>query len=158
MNTLPNFLVTITRQVMRNGTAACCALLLAAFSVRGADTKTILFDQPVSTHAFTLKDINPELPADWTGYDFLVVEFRASSSQRFELGLQTGEKLISKRIMPFPGVWVRASIPLSFYRQGLGNASDLAATVNHPRNSYWINIEGGGFGPTTNAVSYTHLR
>lgn len=157
MNILPNVLATITRQVTRNGTAACCFLLLAVFPVRGADTKTITFDQPISTHAFTLKDINPELPADWTGYDFLVVEFRASSSQRFELGLQTGDKLISKRIMPFPGVWVRASIPLSFYRQGLGNASDLAATVNHPRNSYWINIEGGGFGPTTNVLGLSFV-
>jgi hypothetical protein len=59
----------------------------------------------------------PCRPADWTGYDYLVLEFRASSSQRFELGLQTGDKLISKRIHPFPGVWLRASIPLRFYRR-----------------------------------------
>jgi len=126
--------------------AALCAFSL---TVLGADPKTIVFNQPVSTQQWTLKEINPDLPADWTPFDFLVIEFRASSSQRFELGLQTADQLISKRIHPFPGVWVRASIPLRFYRQGLGNASDLAATVNQPRNSYWINIEGGGNGPTT---------
>ena len=109
----------------------------------------ITFDQPVSAREWSLAEINPALPADWTGFDFLVLEYRASSSQRFELGLKTATQHVSKRIHPFAGVWVRASIPLRFYRQGLGNASDLAATVNQPRNSYWINIEAGGHGPTT---------
>jgi hypothetical protein len=116
----------------------------------GAKSNTVTFNQPVSTTEWTLKEINPDLPSDWTGYDFLVIEFRATSNQRFELGLNMSPKSVSKRIHPYPGVWVRASIPLRFYRQGLGNASDLAATVNQPRNSYWINIEAGGHGPTTN--------
>ena len=124
-------------------------LVLAAFRA-SAVTNTVTFDKPVSTCEWTLKEINPDLPSDWTGYDFLVIEFRASSNQRFELGLKMSPKSVSKRIHPYPGVWVRASIPLRFYRQGLGNGSDLAATVNQPRNSYWINIEGGGYGPTTN--------
>ncbi len=115
-----------------------------------AKSKTVTFNKPVSTYEWTLKEINPDLPSDWTGYDFLVIEFRATSNQRFELGLKMSPKSVSKRIHPYPGVWVRASIPLRFYRQGLGNASDLAATVNQPRNSYWINIEAGSHGPTTN--------
>jgi hypothetical protein len=127
-------------------------LLLCACPALGADVGTAVFDKPVSTQQWTLKELNPGLPADWTGYDFLVLEFRASSSQRFELGLQTPGKLISKRIHPYPGVWVRASIPLRFYREGLGNGTDLAATVNQPRNSYWINIESGGNGPTTDVL------
>ena len=93
-------------------------LCLAALSARGADPKTIVFNQTVATQQWTLKELNPDLPSDWTGYDFLVLEFRASSSQRFELGLQTADQLISKRIHPFPGVWVRAAIPLRFYRRG----------------------------------------
>jgi hypothetical protein len=116
----------------------------------GAESKIATFNKPVSTYEWTLKEINPDLPSDWTGYDFLVIEFRATSSQRFELGLNMSPKSVSKRIHPYPGVWVRASIPLRFYRQGLGNASDLAATVNQPRNSYWINIEAGSHNPTTN--------
>jgi hypothetical protein len=127
-----------------------CLLLFAPLSANADGTKLVVFDQPVSTHEWTLKAINPGLPADWTGYDFLVLEFRASSSQRFELGLKTTQGDIAKRIHPYPGVWVRASVPLRYYRQGLGNAQDLAATVNQPRDSYWINIEGGGSGPTTN--------
>jgi hypothetical protein len=121
------------------------AALLATVSPTSAETNTVTFDKPVSTYEWTLKEINPDLPSDWTGYDFLVIEFRASSSQRFELALKMSPKSVSKRIHPYPGVWVRASIPLRYYRQGLGNGSDLAATVNQPRNAYWINIEAGGY-------------
>jgi hypothetical protein len=120
-----------------------------ALAAGAAETQTVVFDQPVATREWTLAELNPDLPADWTGYDFLVLEFRASSPQRFELGLKTAQGFISKRIHPFPGVWLRASIPLRFFRQGLGDGVDLAATVNQPRNSYWINIEAGGHGPTT---------
>jgi len=132
-------------------------LFLTTLALNAAEPKTIVFDQPVSTQKFTLKEINPDLPADWSDYDFLVLEFRATSSQRFELGLQTADKLISKRIHPYPNVWVRASIPLRFYRNPLGNAADLAATVNQPRNSYWINIEGGGNGPTGNVTGLSFV-
>ena len=125
-----------------------CALTLPVMAQD--EIKSVTFDKPVSTYEWPLKEINPALPSDWTGCNFLVVEFRASSNQRFELGLQMSPKPVSKRIHPYPGVWVRASIPLRFYRQGLGNGSDLAATVNQPRNSYWINIEAGGYGATTN--------
>ena len=118
-------------------------------SVQATENKVIHFNEPVSTQEWTLAQINPDLPADWTGYDFLVMEFRASSSQRFELALKTAQGNVSKRIHPYAGVWVRAAIPLRFYRQGLGDGYDLAATVNQPRNSYWINIEAGGHGPTT---------
>jgi hypothetical protein len=126
------------------------AALLTTVGPASAETNNVTFNKPVSTYEWTLKEINPDLPSDWTGYDFLVIEFRASSNQRFELGLRMSPKSVSKRIHPYPGVWVRASIPLRFYGQGLGNGSDLAATVNQPRSSYWINIEAGGYGPTTN--------
>jgi hypothetical protein len=142
--------------LLRAGTFLA-GLLLFALPLHADPLKTIVFNRPVSTQQWTLKEINPDLPPDWTGYDYLVLELRASSSQRFELGLQTPGKLISKRIHPFPGVWLRASIPLRSYRQGLGNALDLAATVNQPRNSYWINIEAGGNGPTTNVLGMSFI-
>jgi hypothetical protein len=80
-----------------------------------------------------LAAFDPQLPHDWSDAEFLVVEFRASSSQRFELALIGDEGTVSKRIHPFPNVWARASIPLRFYRQGLGDADELASTVNQPR-------------------------
>jgi hypothetical protein len=109
-----------------------------------------------SEHTWPLAELNPELPADWTGYEFLVIEFKASSSQRFDLGLETPDGRSAKRIGPFAGVWVRASIPLRFYRSPAGNGADLAATFNQPRSSYWINIGGGSrTGPTTNVAGIT---
>jgi hypothetical protein len=96
-----------------------------------------------------LAELSADLPADWTGYDFLVLELKASSSQKIELGLETPAGRIWKKIHPYPGVWVRASIPLRYYRQPAGDGIDLAATFNQPRSSYWINIDGGGHGPLT---------
>jgi hypothetical protein len=105
------------------------------------------FSSDVATVQWPLADIDPALPSDWSDAEFLVVEFRSSTSQRFELGLVSDEGNVSKRIHPFPAVWVRASIPLRYFRQGLGDADELASTVNQPRNSYWINIEAGGHAP-----------
>ncbi|HET9863928.1 MAG TPA: hypothetical protein VFP37_10830 [Steroidobacteraceae bacterium] len=115
------------------------------------------FASEVATVQWPLAALDPALPRDWKDFEFLVVEFRASSSQRFELGLVSDEGNVSKRIHPLANVWVRASIPLRFFRQGLGDADELASTVNQPRNSYWINIEAGGHAPVehVSAISVT---
>lgn len=104
---------------------------------------------------WTLAELNSNLPADWTAYRFLVIEFRASSSQRFNLGLNTPGGCYKKLIGPFAGVWTRAVIPLRFYRAPAGNGVDLAATFNQPHDSYWINIHHGGYGPLTNVTALT---
>jgi hypothetical protein len=115
------------------------------------------FASDVSTVTWPLAAFDAGLATDWSEAEFLVVEFRSSTSQRFELGLVSDEGNVSKRIHPFANVWVRASIPLRFYRQGLGDADELASTVNQPRASYWINIEAGGHAPlkTVRAISVT---
>lgn len=138
--------------------AVSCSALLALCALtplQAFNAKKVVFDKPVAAYEWTLAELDPALPSDWTGYEFLVVEFKSSTSQRFELGVKTAEQLISKRIHPYAGVWVRASIPLRFYREGLGDANDLAATVNQPRNSYWINIESGGHGSTAHVQGMT---
>lgn len=121
-----------------------------AFTASAALPVQATFTGPKSERVWTLKELNTDLPSDWTPYQFLVLEFKASSSQRFDLGLRTSAGQVSKRIGPFAGVWVRAAIPLRFYRKPAGDGADLAATFNQPRNSYWINIHTGAFGPTTN--------
>src|SRR5262245_17856721 len=131
-------------------------LLLTGLDCWAAPQKAT-FASDVSTVQWPLAELDPALPGDWKDFEFLVVEFRASSSQRFELGLVGPAGSVSKRIHPLANVWVRASIPLRFYRQGLGDADELASTVNQPRNSYWINIEAGGHGPVdeVRAISLT---
>ncbi len=123
------------------------ALLLASFVNAHAAPQKATFASDVSTTQWSIAEIDPALPADWGDAEYLVVELRSSTSQRFELGLVSDTGTVSKRIHPYANVWVRAAIPLRFYRQGLGDADELASTVNQPRASYWINIEAGGHGP-----------
>lgn len=124
--------------------AAACA----ATHARGALPVQTTFTGAKAARTWPLAELGADLPADWTPYGFLVLEFKASSSQRFDLGIETAGGRLTKRIGPFAGVWVRAAIPLRFYREPPGSAIDLAATFNQPRRSYWINI-GGRIGPTT---------
>ncbi len=126
--------------------AGCC---LAAAAAHAALPVRTAFAGLRSERAWPLEELGAGLPSDWTGYEFLVLEFKASSSQRFDLGLETPQGRIAKRIGPFAGVWVRAAIPLRFYRQPAGDGIDMAATYNQPRNSYWINIHTSSHGPLT---------
>jgi hypothetical protein len=130
-------------------------ITIAAGTARAALPVQATFTGSKGEQVWPLKELDPQLPADWTSYDFLVLEFKASSSQRFELGLDTPNGRLAKRIGPFAGVWVRASIPLRYYRKPAGDGADLAATFNQPRNSYWINIHSSGYGPTTNVSAIT---
>jgi hypothetical protein len=122
-------------------------------SAHAALPVTATFAGIKSEHVWPLTALATNLPADWSPYKFLVIEFKAASSQRFDLGLETPAGRYAKRIGPFAGVWVRASIPLRFYRSPAGNGIDLAATFNQPRRSYWINIHSSGYGPLTNVTA-----
>ncbi|MBI5384302.1 MAG: hypothetical protein HZA90_06400 [Verrucomicrobia bacterium] len=131
------------------------ASVLAVVAAHAALPVQTTFTGAKSERTWPLKELNADLPADWTGYEFLVLEFRASSSQRFDLGLETPKGRFAKRIGPFAGVWVRAAIPLRYYRQPAGDGIDMAATYNQPRNSYWINIHSSAYGPLTNVTGIT---
>lgn len=139
-------IASVARQaLMTIGACAILATPLNAQTQAAAAGVQARFAEPVATQRWTISQLG--LPADWSEQAFLVVEMKASSSQRFELGIDAEDGFVSKRIHPLANVWVRASIPLEFYRKGLGDAVDLAATVNMPHDSYWINIEAGGHGP-----------
>lgn len=125
---------------------------VTAAAVQAALPVQTTFTGVKAGRTWPLKELDAGLPADWTGYEFLVLEFKASASQRFDLGLETPQGRIAKRIGPFAGVWVRAAIPLRFYRQPAGDGIDMAATFNQPRSSYWINIHTSSHGPLTNVT------
>jgi hypothetical protein len=132
---------------MRLDKKLMASLALAFLSPVLAAPQKASFASDISTAQWPLADFDAQLPVDWSDAEFLVLELRSSTSQRFELGLVSDEGNVSKRIHPLANVWVRASIPLRFFRQGLGDADELASTVNQPRNSYWINLEAGGHAP-----------
>jgi hypothetical protein len=123
----------------------CFTLLLAACSKRAGIT--IAFgDSEISKHPFPVAYLNPDLPSDWSDYEYMVLTFRASSSQRFEVGLRNPDGYLFKRIHPFSGALVRLAVPLDFYREQPTHGNDMAATWNQPRTMGWINVEQGGFG------------
>jgi len=120
-------------------------ILLFTFISCKKEGVTIHFDseKEVSGMKFALEDISPGLPANWDGYEFVVLEFMITTPQRFQVGFTTETGYNELRIMSYtPKGWNRLAIPLRFYREPPAARRDLAATFNQPRYTGWINLTG----------------
>ena len=96
---------------------------------------------------FAIKDINPNLSANWDDYNFVILEYKIGTAQRFQLGFTTDWGYNELRVMSYvPNAWNRLAIPLKYFTQLPDPAHDLAATFNHARYTGWINL-GGKRGP-----------
>ena len=101
----------------------------------------------VSGKKFAIKDISQELPANWDEYNFVVLEMKSSTSQRFQVGFTTETGYNELRVMSYvPNGWIKLAIPLRFYTQLPDAANDIAGTMNQPRYTGWVNL-GGQRGP-----------
>jgi hypothetical protein len=120
------------------------ALLLC--TATSAETKRAVFDGSASEFKWPLKKLNAELPADWSGYQFLTLELRSSTAQRFELRLFTTNGIRKVRLHPFAGAWIRAAVPLTYFQRPDRQGFDLASLGNKSRAAYWINL-AGSYGP-----------
>ena len=112
-------------------------------------TVKIQFDsnKEVSGKKMAINDISPGIPANWDGFNFVVLEFRSSTSQRFQVGFTTSTGYNELRVMSYcVNGWNKLAIPLRFYRALPDAAHDLAATFNQDRYTGWINL-GGKRGP-----------
>jgi len=146
-------------------------VLLTAAGLAGADVKHVVFDShaktrekfateyvptlmhewPVSEHKWAIKELNPDLPSDWSSFKFLVMEVKASTAQRFLLRLYTADGMRALRFHQFGGgVWIRAAVPLAYFQSQSQEGQDLAAVFNKSRNPFWMAVVGP-FG-TINAV------
>ncbi|MDR2911862.1 MAG: hypothetical protein LBV38_00965 [Alistipes sp.] len=126
---------------------AAVALTAAAGLAGCASQKEFRVDfdssHEVSGKKFALRDINPDLPTDWDGYEYVVLEYRISTAQRFHVGFDTDAGYNELRVMSYvPNGWNRLAIPLKFYRRLPDARVDLAATFNQPRYTGWINLGG----------------
>jgi len=121
-------------------------LFLASFAV--AQPRTVVLEGARAEQKWALQELNPDLPADWSGYEYLVLEFRAASPQRFQLRLYTADGQRNAGINPFPGVWVRAALPLRIFQQQSREGMDMASVANRSRPSYYLNLNGP-YGPLT---------
>lgn len=95
-----------------------------------------------SKNKWAIEELNPELPKDWSNYEFLTFDIYATSPQRFSLVLhdKTGERRIT--ILPFQNAWVRASIPLVHFQKRNVIGSDMAAIGKTGLPGMCINFTG----------------
>ena len=104
---------------------------------------TVTFAGKVSEHKWPLAQLDPQWPSDWSGYEYLVLEMKASSPQRFSWWIHTANG--KRRIMFHPygqGVWLRASIPLQYFRGRDQRGNDLASANNRRFDSFWLSTWG----------------
>ncbi|MFY0653039.1 MAG: hypothetical protein JXQ96_13445 [Cyclobacteriaceae bacterium] len=107
----------------------------------------------VSGQKFSINDISPGIPLDWSEYNFVQLEMKTTTSQRFQVGFTTDEGYNEIRIMSYiPDGWIKLAIRLRFYTQLPDAANDIAGTLNQPRYSGWFNL-GGNRGPLTGVDS-----
>jgi hypothetical protein len=124
---------------------------------------TIAFDSALerSGRTLALAELQPDFPRDWSAYEALVLELRASSSQRmnFRVHLRGGapgaERFSRVLFHPYPGVWLRAAIPVSVLAQRPATGDDMAAVGNRSRVGYFLGL-WGPFVPLTDveAISF----
>ena len=94
---------------------------------------TIAFDSSLATSEtrIALADVTKGFPRDWSKHEALVLEVRASSPQRIHLkvyvrGGAPGPKRFSRVLFhPYPGVWLRAAIPVSLLAQPPATGNDM---------------------------------
>ena len=123
--------------------------ILTILHCQAQKTVKIQFDsnKEVSGKKFAIKDISSGVPTNWDGYNFVVLEFKITTAQRFQLGFTTETGYNELRVMSYtPNGWNKLAIPLKFFRELPGAANDLAATYNHARYTGWMNL-GGKRGP-----------
>jgi hypothetical protein len=116
-------------------------LLLTACSVKN-ETIIVKFEGAYSEKKWAIKELNPELPLDWSSFGFLTFEINSSTTQRFELNLYDAEGIRRLEILPFQGVWIRASIPLIHFQKINTEGMDQASIWKTPRPGYWIGFTG----------------
>jgi len=121
------------------------ALLLMIQCKPAPKSFIVRFDssKEVSGQKFAIKDITPDLPRDWDKFNYVTMEFRITTSQRFNVGFTTDLGYNELRIMSYtPTAWNKLTIPLKFFRRAPDANIDLAATYNQPRYTGWINLGG----------------
>jgi hypothetical protein len=124
---------------------AVMALFLTTQCTSTPEGFKVKFDsnKEVSGRKFAIRDINPDLPRNWDEYNFVILEFRITTSQRFHVGFTTDYGYNELRVMSYvPNAWNKLAIPLKFYRRLPDARIDLAATYNQPRYTGWINLGG----------------
>jgi len=123
----------------------------------GSGVRRLVFTGVKSEQKLSLKDLGAEMPSDWSPYQYLVLELRTSTPQRFSLWVHTANG--DRRIMLQPfgqNVWLRASVPLRYLQGRDQSGFDLASTINRRTDSFWMSV-WGPFGDLTAVQSLSFI-
>jgi hypothetical protein len=121
--------------------------LATAEAADGTLPRTVTFDssEARSEARIELAAVADDFPTDWSGYEALVLELRASSPQRMSLEVCTGPRgaTCSRVVLhPWPKVRVRAAIPVALLAEPPKTGHDMAAVGNRSRNGYFLSLWG----------------
>lgn len=132
-------------------------LILTSINVLSQEVRKLEFDGTLCERKLTIKELNSSMPADWTGYTHLVMEMRTSTPQRFSLWLyRTNDTPLRLMFMPFgQNVWLRASLPIQYFKGRDKSGMDMASANNRRTNSFWFSTWGpfGDF-TTVDAIGF----
>jgi len=116
--------------------------VLAAAEFASGQSRRAVFEGAGKEVAWPLKDFDASLPSDWSGYQYLVMELRLSSPQRFDLRIHDAGGVRSVKLAPVPGAWIRSAVPLNFMTRPASSGNDLASVHNKARPMMFINLSG----------------
>jgi hypothetical protein len=137
--------------------AALILSILALAATANAQTKRMAFEGAQAVQRFELKDLGPEFPADWSAFEYLVMEMRTSTPQRFHLIIKDKTGVRRLGFQPFgQNVWFRAAVPLRLFRGRDQSGFDLASATNRPFHSYWLSV-WGPFGSISNVQALAFM-
>ncbi len=119
-------------------------ILLIVGNVTAADVKEFTFDKALqlSEWKIPIAEVSPALPSEWPDGGYLVLELRASSSQRFDFRVYAGEGYSRLILQPYPGVWIRASIPVVTIAKPPSSGFDMASVGNRSHIGYYLGLWG----------------
>ena len=127
-------------------TTICTAAMLFCLCTAGFGLEKpvkVTFEGKTAEHKWSLKDLDAQLPSDWSDFNYLVLEIRTTTPQRFSLWLHTANGKRRLMLQPFgQNLWLRASIPLQYFKGRDQKGTDLASASNRWTNSFWMSVWG----------------
>jgi len=116
---------------------ALIAPMLLMSRLSAMEPKSVTFQDRISEHKWPLQELDQDLTNDWSAYEYLVLEMRTSTPQRFGLWLYTADGPRRIMLQPFgQNVWLRASIPLIYFQGRDQYRSDMASANNRRRKPF----------------------
>jgi hypothetical protein len=135
--------------------AAFILSILALGAMANTQPRRLVFEKPEAIEKLTLKDLGPDFPADWSGYEYLVLEIRTSIPQRFHLIIQDKTGVRRLGFQPIgQNVWFRAAVPLKFFRVcGVGSLWHFNLETSSLARTTRMEIDSSSFNTITSAGS-----